>query len=127
MVKVNLCWMTAGNWNSEHVREGCSSGVIPGTGYMKFPVDVDISSTGFSDLVKIAMDSGSLPPLHHVTGFCFHGRYMQEGATLKTYSVKRGDTIFMDVRREKFELQPTGPPNFNGNPTVDDPDFDEKE
>jgi len=107
--------MTAGNWNSEHVREGCTSGQIPGTGYIKFPVDVDLSSTSFDELKKIAADSGSLPPLHSVSGFAFHGKYLQDEptATLKTYAIQRGDTIFMDVRREKFDLLPTGPPNFN--------------
>ncbi|KAH8044478.1 hypothetical protein JL722_14661 [Aureococcus anophagefferens] len=100
--------MTAGNWNSEHIREGCTEGIIPGTGYIKFQVDVDLKSTNVAELKKIATASGSL--LHYPVGFAFHGKYImdEEGATLKKYSVKRGDVVFMDARREPFELQKTG-------------------
>ena len=129
-VRVNLCWMTAGNWASDHIREGCTEGIIPGTGYIKFQVDVDLKTTDFTELKKIAVASGSLPPLHYPVGFAFHGKYLQdeEGATLKKYAVKRGDTIFMDVRREPFELQKTGPPTFgSAEDEEEDDDDDAKE
>ena len=52
----------------------------------------------------------------------------EEGATLKKYAVKRGDTIFMDVRREPFELQKTGPPTFgSAEDEEEDDDDDAKE
>ena len=128
-VRINLCWMTAGNWNSDHIREGCTEGIIPGTGYIKFQVDVDLKSTNFAELKKIAVASGSLPPLHYPVGFAFHGKYIQDetGATLKKYSVKRGDVVFMDVRREPFELQKTGPPTFGAAEEEEDEDDDAKE
>ena len=128
-VRINLCWMTAGNWNSEHIREGCTEGIIPGTGYIKFQVDVDLKSTTVPELKKIAVASGSLPPLHYPVGFAFHGKYIQdeEGATLKKYAVKRGDVVFMDVRREPFELQKTGPPTFGAAEEEEEEDDDAKE
>ena len=128
-VRINLCWMTAGNWNSEHIREGCTEGIIPGTGYIKFQVDVDLKSTNVAELKKIATASGSLPPLHYPVGFAFHGKYImdEEGATLKKYSVKRGDVVFMDVRREPFELQKTGPPTFGAAEEEEEDDDDAKE
>ena len=58
-VRVNLCWMTAGNWASDHIREGCTEGIIPGTGYIKFQVDVDLKTTDFTELKKIAVASVS--------------------------------------------------------------------
>mmetsp|Transcript_16318 Transcript_16318/g.65932 ORF Transcript_16318/g.65932 Transcript_16318/m.65932 type:complete len:133 (-) Transcript_16318:300-698(-) len=127
MVRVNLAWMTAGNWSSDHVREGYTEGIIPGTGYVKFGVDVDLGATSFEDLKRIAVESGSLPPLHSPVGFAFHGKYLkpdEPGATLKTYAVKRGDTLFMDVRREAFALETTGPPNFEFLPKEGDEDED---
>ena len=113
-VRVHLSWMTAGNWASDHVMDGCTEGIIPGTGYLKFQVDVDLKNTTHSQLKQIALDSGSLPPLHEPVGFHFHGKKLVEEGTLKTYGVKRGDTIFVDVRREAFDLQKTGPPAFAG-------------
>ena len=93
--------MTAGNWASDHIMEGCTEGIIPGTGYLKFQVDVDLKNTTHSQLKQIALDSGSLPPLHEPVGFHFHGKKLVEEGTLKTYGVKRGDTIFVDVRRRE--------------------------
>ena len=61
-VRVHLSWMTAGNWASDHIMEGCTEGIIPGTGYLKFQVDVDLKNTTHSQLKQIALDSGSLPP-----------------------------------------------------------------
>ena len=121
-VRVHLSWMTAGNWASDHVMEGCTEGIIPGTGYLKFQVDVDLKNTTHAELKQIALDSGSLPPLHEPVGFHFHGKKLVEEGTLKTYGVKRGDTIFVDVRREAFDLQKTGPPAFAGS---DDEDADD--
>ncbi|KAJ8599784.1 hypothetical protein CTAYLR_003998 [Chrysophaeum taylorii] len=116
-----------GNWNSDHVREGCTEGIIPGTGYIKFQVDVDLKTASFAELKNVVKASGSLPPLHAPVGFAFHGKYLQDdpAATLKTYDIKRGDTIFMDVRRDPFDLHKTGPPVFAGqsaDPDVDDDD-----
>ena len=72
-----------------------------------------MKKTDFAGLKKIAEESGSLPPLHSPVGFTFHGKYIKEGgATMKSYAVKRGDVVFMDVRRQPFDLQKTGPPNF---------------
>ena len=116
-VRVHLSWMTAGNWASDHIMEGCTEGIIPGTGYLKFQVDVDLKNTTHSQLKQIALDSGSLPPLHEPVGFHFHGKKLVEEGTLKTYGVKRGDTIFVDVRREAFSLDKTGPPAFAGSTT----------
>ena len=113
-VRVHLSWMTAGNWSSDHVMDGCTEGIIPGTGYLKFQVDVDLKNTTHSQLKQIALDSGSLPPLHEPVGFHFHGKKLVEEGTLKKYGVKRGDTIFVDVRREAFALDKTGPPAFAG-------------
>ncbi len=113
-VRVHLSWMTAGNWASDHIMEGCTEGIIPGTGYLKFQVDVDLKNTTHAELKQIALDSGSLPPLHEPVGFHFHGKKLVEEGTLKTYGVKRGDTIFVDVRREAFSLDKTGPPAFAG-------------
>ena len=121
-VRVHLSWMTAGNWASDHIMEGCTEGIIPGTGYLKFQVDVDLKNTTHAELKQIALDSGSLPPLHEPVGFHFHGKKLVEEGTLKTYGVKRGDTIFVDVRREAFDLQKTGPPAFAGS---DDEDADD--
>ena len=121
-VRVHLSWMTAGNWASDHIMEGCTEGIIPGTGYLKFQVDVDLKNTTHSQLKQIALDSGSLPPLHEPVGFHFHGKKLVEEGTLKTYGVKRGDTIFVDVRREAFSLDKTGPPAFAGS---DDEDADD--
>ena len=121
-VRVHLSWMTAGNWASDHIMEGCTEGIIPGTGYLKFQVDVDLKNTTHSELKQIALDSGSLPPLHEPVGFHFHGKKLVEEGTLKTYGVKRGDTIFVDVRREAFSLDKTGPPAFAGS---DDEDADD--
>ena len=121
-VRVHLSWMTAGNWASDHIMEGCTEGIIPGTGYLKFQVDVDLKNTTHAELKQIAVDSGSLPPLHEPVGFHFHGKKLVEEGTLKTYGVKRGDTIFVDVRREAFALDKTGPPAFAGS---DDEDADD--
>ena len=121
-VRVHLSWMTAGNWASDHVMEGCTEGIIPGTGYLKFQVDVDLKNTTHAELKQIALDSGNLPPLHEPVGFHFHGKKLVEEGTLKTYGVKRGDTIFVDVRREAFSLDKTGPPAFAGSDDEDDDD-----
>jgi ubiquitin len=121
-VRVHLSWMTAGNWASDHIMDGCTEGIIPGTGYLNFQVDVDLKNTTHSQLKQIALDSGSLPPLHEPVGFHFHGKKLVEEGTLKTYGVKRGDTIFVDVRREAFALDKTGPPAFAGS---DDEDADD--
>ena len=121
-VRVHLSWMTAGNWASDHVMDGCTEGIIPGTGYLKFQVDVDLKNTTHAELKQIALDSGSLPPLHEPVGFHFHGKKLVEEGTLKTYGVKRGDTIFVDVRREAFDLQKTGPPAFAGSDDEDEDD-----
>ncbi|KAJ1446635.1 ubiquitin-related domain-containing protein [Pelagophyceae sp. CCMP2097] len=127
-VRINLCWMSAGNWPSQHIREGATEGIIPGTGYLKFEVDVDLKTTSVEGLKKIAVASGSLPPLHEPVAFTFQGKYIQDDdeSTLKSYSVKRSDVVFMDVRREAFKLQRTGPPNFQSD-DVDDGDDEEKE
>eukprot|EP00628_Pelagophyceae_sp_CCMP2097_P030031 CAMPEP_0184189690 /NCGR_PEP_ID=MMETSP0976-20121227/2090_1 /TAXON_ID=483370 /ORGANISM="non described non described, Strain CCMP2097" /LENGTH=327 /DNA_ID=CAMNT_0026494063 /DNA_START=37 /DNA_END=1021 /DNA_ORIENTATION=- len=113
-VRINLCWMSAGNWPSQHIREGATEGIIPGTGYLKFEVDVDLKTTSVEGLKKIAVAS--------------EGKYIQDDdeSTLKSYSVKRSDVVFMDVRREAFKLQRTGPPNFQSD-DVDDGDDEEKE
>ena len=121
-VRVHLSWMTAGNWASDHIMEGCTEGIIPGTGYLKFQVDVDLKNTTHSQLKQIALDSGSLPPLHEPVGFHFHGKKLVEEGTLKTYGVKRGDTIFVDVRREAFDLDKTGPPAVAGSDDDDEDD-----
>ena len=115
-VRVHLSWMTAGNWGSDHVQGNCTEGFIPGTGYLKFQVDVDLKNTTHSQLKQITLDSGSLPPLHSPVGFAFHGKTLvdEPQATLKKYGVKRGDTLFMDVRREAFDLAKPGPPTFGG-------------
>ena len=99
-VRVHLSWMTAGNWASDHVMEGCTEGIIPGTGYLKFQVDVDLKNTTHAELKQIALDSEVCPAYHMAVGFHFHGKKLVEEGTLKTYGVKRGDTIFVDVRRE---------------------------
>ena len=81
-----------------------------------------LKNTTHAELKQIALDSGSLPPLHEPVGFHFHGKKLVEEGTLKTYGVKRGDTIFVDVRREAFSLDKTGPPAFAGSDDDDEDD-----
>ena len=84
-----------------------------------------MKTTTFDDLKSKAAES--LPPLHAPVAFAFHGKYLQGQSTLKTYNIKRGDTIFMDVRREAFNLTKTGPPIFGNEQLDDNPDEDAKE
>uniref|UniRef100_A0A7S3NK52 Ubiquitin-like domain-containing protein n=1 Tax=Aureoumbra lagunensis TaxID=44058 RepID=A0A7S3NK52_9STRA len=128
-VKIDMCWMTAGNWAAEHIREDATAGLIPGNGYIKFPLDVDLASTTSADLKKIIDDSKCLPPLHSAESFHVCGKYIRKDSfdTLKSYGVKKGDTIFMDVRRQRFQLATTGPPVLGGLPEGPDPDANTKE
>lgn len=112
MVRIALCWASAGNWPSDHVQEGCSAGLVPGTGYLTFEVDVDLTTCDFAALVEAAV--AHLPPLHRPVGFNFQGKDIRPGAALRAYGVKRGDTVYANVRREPFEFDKTGPPAIAG-------------
>ena len=61
-------------------------------------MDVDLKNTTHAELKQIALDSGLCPPHELGRVFISTAKLVEEG-TLKTYGVKRGDTIFVDVRR----------------------------
>ena len=93
-VRVHLSWMTAGNWASNHV-EGCTG--MSRHGLLKFQVDVDLKNTTHSQLKRIF--PGLRVPSPRAGRVHFHGKKLVEEGTLKTYGVKRGDTIFVDAPR----------------------------